>query len=128
MHSPLPKLKIAQKGQVRQIRQLEAEVASLLEQRRDLASHMPLREAGGREVMRLEQKAIIDRVKMTAYNAEEWLLERLAPYYPSPHDIRQLLRSFAELSGEIRRPPRHAGHPRSPTHPPPPRCLAQALR
>jgi len=52
--------------------------------------------------MRLEQKAIIDRVKMTAYNAEEWLLERLAPHYHNSDDIRLLLRSFAELSGEIR--------------------------
>ena len=52
--------------------------------------------------MRLEQKAIIDRVKMAAYNAEEWLLERLALHYHNPDDIRQLLRSFAELSGEIR--------------------------
>jgi transposase len=98
-------LKSAQNGQVKQIRQLEADVASLLKQRSALAPHVPLREAGGREVMRLEQKAIIDRVKMTAYNAEEWLLERLAPYYPNPHDIRQLLRSFAELSGEIRSTP-----------------------
>jgi len=95
-------LKVAQKGQVKQMRQLEAEIADLLEQRSALPTHVPLREAGPREVMRLEQKAIIDRVKMTAYNAEEWLLERLAPHYPNAHDIRLLLRSFAELPGEIR--------------------------
>ena len=95
-------LKVAQKGQVRQMRQREAEIATLLAQRSALPTHVPLREAGRREVMRLEQKAIIDRIKMTAYNAEEWLLERLAPHYHNPDDIRLLLRSFAELSGEIR--------------------------
>lgn len=42
---------------------------------------MPLAEAGPREVMRLEQKAIIDRIKIAAHNAEEWLLERLAHHY-----------------------------------------------
>ncbi len=95
-------LKIAQKGQVKQVRELEAELAALLEQRSVLPTHVPLQEVGRREVMRLEQKAIIDRVKMTAYNAEEWLLERLAPHYQNSDDIRLLLRSFAELSGEIR--------------------------
>ena len=95
--------KTAQKGQVKQIRQLEAEIEALLEQRAALPSHVPLQKTGHREVMRLQQNAIIDRVKMTAYNAEEWLLERLAPHYSNPDDIRLLLRSFAELSGEIRR-------------------------
>ena len=36
----------------------------------------------------LEQKAIIDRIKITAYNAEEWLLDSLVRYYAEPHDIR----------------------------------------
>ena len=63
---------------------------------------MPLAEAGPRAVLRLEQKAIIDRIKMTAYNAEEWLLGLLVRHYPNPHDVRALLRSFAELAGEIR--------------------------
>ena len=93
-------LKVSQKGQVRQIRLMEAEVSALLELRSALPTPVPLREAGRREVMRLEQKAIIDRVKMTAYNAEEWLLERLLPHYSNPDDIRLLLRSFAELSDQ----------------------------
>jgi len=67
-----------------------------------LPTHVPLKTVGHRDVMKLEQKAIMDRVKLTAYNAEEWLLERLAPHYQNSDDIRQLLRSFAELSGEIR--------------------------
>lgn len=95
-------LKIAQKGQVKQVRELEAAIAELVTKRSVLPTHVPLQAVGRREVMRLEQKAIIDRVKMTAYNAEEWLLERLAPHYRNADDIRLLLRSFAELSGEIR--------------------------
>ena len=93
---------IAQPGLIEQIRQLEAKITALLAQRSTLPSHVPLEQVGQRELMRLEHKAIIDRVKMTAYNAEEWLLERLAPHYPNCHDIRLLLRSFAQISGEIR--------------------------
>jgi len=48
-----------------------------------------------------EHKAIVDRIKISAYNAEEWLLERLVTHYPNPHDVTDLLRSFAELSGTI---------------------------
>ena len=70
-----------------------------------LPSHVPMAEAGPRAVLRLEQKAIIDRIKMTAYNAEEWLLELVVRYYPNPHDIWALLRPFAELAGEIRTTP-----------------------
>ena len=95
-------LKTAQRGGVKKIRELETELARLLEQRHRLPTHVPLDTVGHRDVMKLEQKAIVDRVKLTAYNAEEWLLERLAPHYQNTDDIRQLLRSFAELSGEIR--------------------------
>jgi hypothetical protein len=95
-------LKIAQGGAVGQLRALEQAMEALLDRRAELPTHVPLAEAGARAVLRLEQKAIIDRVKMTAYNAEEWLLELLVRHYPNPHDVRDLLRSFAELAGEIR--------------------------
>ncbi len=95
-------LKVAQKGRVSRMRSLEAAIAELVERQRALPKQVPLAEVGPREVMRLEQKAIIDRIKLTAYNAEEWLLDRLLRHYPNPHDIRDLLRSFAELSGELR--------------------------
>jgi hypothetical protein len=58
--------------------------------------------ASGRVVLRGEHKAIVDRVKITAYNAEEWLLEQLERHYQNPNDVRDLLRSFAELPGDIR--------------------------
>jgi hypothetical protein len=95
-------LKVAQKGLVSSMRSLEVAIAELVQRQRALPKQVPLAEVGQRQVMRLEQKAIIDRVKLTAYNAEEWLLDRLLRHYPNPHDIRALLRSFAELSGELR--------------------------
>jgi hypothetical protein len=95
-------LKIAQNGAVAKVRTLEARIAQLMEERRELPKRVPLSEAGEHEVLRLQQKEIIDRIKITAYNAEEWLLERLIPHYDNPHDVRDLLRSFAQLSGEIK--------------------------
>lgn len=95
-------IKIAQGGVVGQLRAVEQEITTLEERRAALPKHLPQAEAGERHVLRLEQKAIIDRVKMTAYNAEEWLLELLVRHYPNLHDARALLRSFAELGGELR--------------------------
>ena len=93
-------LKIAQAGTVRELRRLERDVEHLIADRRRLPARIPAIEAG-REVMRLEHKAIVDRIKISAYNAEEWLMDRLIQHYPNPHDVRDLLRAFAELSGEI---------------------------
>jgi DNA-binding transcriptional regulator YhcF (GntR family) len=94
-------LKTAQGGKVGRLRDLEAELEAAVELRPLLPQRIPLRDAGRREVLRVEQKQIIDRVKISAYNAEEWLLERLLPHYPHPDDVRDLLRAFAELSGEL---------------------------
>jgi hypothetical protein len=95
-------LKVGQNGAVGMLRLLEIEVQRLAELRSALPPRVPLQEAGRREVLRVEHKAIIDRVKITAYNAEEWLLDRLLPHYANPNDVRALLRSFAELSGQLR--------------------------
>ena len=95
-------LKIAQKGAVSRARGLTAQIAELMEVRRALPEKVPVASIEKREVMQLEQKAIIDRIKITAYNAEEWLLDRLIVHYPKPHEVRDLLRSFAELSGAIK--------------------------
>jgi hypothetical protein len=64
----------------------------------------------------------VDRIKLTAYNAEEWLLERLLVHYPHPNDARALLRSFFQLPGEM-----HANRtlwtaPRAPPGPAPAAC------
>lgn len=98
-------IKIAQRGAVGQLRTLEKEIAKLEDRRTSLPKRVPLDKAGPRAVLRLEQKAIVDRIKVTAYNAEEWLLDLLVRHYPNTHDVRALLRSFAQLAGEIRTTP-----------------------
>jgi hypothetical protein len=96
-------LKVSQGGAVRKLRDLEQQIAAAIDSRRPLPAKVPLAQSGKRRhVMRLEHKDIVDRVKITAYNAEEWLLDRLVEHYRNPHDVRDLLRSFAQLSGEIR--------------------------
>jgi transposase len=95
-------LKIAQAGSVRRLRSLEAEIDALVATRKPLPAKIRVADtAQRRDVMRHEHKAIVDRIKISAYNAEEWLLDRLVIHYPNPHDVRDLLRSFAELSGHI---------------------------
>ena len=95
-------LKVAQGGTVKKMRELEAQIEAMKTERRELPRHISIARSGtGREVMRHEAKALIDHIKIAAYNAEEWLLDRLVVHYPNPCDVRDLLRSFAELSGTI---------------------------
>lgn len=82
-------------------RRFEAEIERIAAHRKTTPKYVPLASVGGRQQPRLEQKAIVDRIKLTAYNAEEWLLERLLVHYPHTHDARALLRSFFELPGEM---------------------------
>ena len=86
-------------------REFEQELDEQVAYRKTLPKQVPVATLGRREELRLEQKSIIDRIKIAAYNAEEWILERLLIHYPNPHDARALLRSFAQLSGELRSGP-----------------------
>lgn len=87
---------------MRRLRIIESQIDGLTQCRKPMPHKVPLAKSGKRrEVLRLEHKAIVDRIKITAYNAEQWLLERLINHYRNPHDVRDLLRSFAQLSGEI---------------------------
>jgi len=96
-------LKTAQRGAVKHLRQIEGDIARLVAARKPLPARVSIADAHtSRDVMCLEHKAIIDRVKIAAYNADDWLCDRLVVHYPNVHDVRDLLRSFAELSGEIR--------------------------
>lgn len=90
-------LKVAPKGAVGRLRDLDGLIQDLVATRSALQRQISLAEAGARQVMLHEQKQVIDRAKITAYNAEEWLLDLLRRYYPNPHDVRALLRSFARL-------------------------------
>ncbi len=95
-------IRAAEAETLRGIETLEAEIELLKNRRWLCPTHLPLAEAGtAKDVALLEAKTIVDAIKIAAYNAEEWLLERLAHHYGNPHDIRDLLRSFAHLSGEI---------------------------
>lgn len=95
-------LKVGQRGAVRTMRELQAQIEVLVRERKALPARVRVEDAGiDRQVMRREAKAIVDRIKISAYNAEEWLLDRLVAHYPNPHDARDLLRSFAHLSGTV---------------------------
>ena len=83
-------------------REFEAEIEDLVARHKSVPKQVTLASLGGRQEPRLEQKAIVDRIKLTAYNAEEWLLQRLLVHYPNTHDARALLRSFFELPGAMR--------------------------
>ncbi len=95
-------LKIAQKGAVKQLRDLEDDIAALVAERKPLPKHVTVAELDQpREIIRLEHKHIVDRIKISAYNAEEWLLDRLVHHYPNRHDVRDLLRALTRLPGRI---------------------------
>ncbi len=95
-------LKIGQRGAVGTMRKLQARIDKLSAERKALPARVRIEDAGlDRQVMRREAKDIVDRIKISAYNAEEWLLDRLVAHYTNPHDARDLLRSFAHLSGTV---------------------------
>jgi hypothetical protein len=96
----------SQKALWAEAREFETELEELVARRKTIPKQVTLASLGGRQEPRLEQKAIVDRIKLTAYNAEEWLLERLLVHYPHDYDARAVLRSFFELPGEMRANPR----------------------
>ncbi len=82
---------------------LEGQLKDLVNRRRQMPIRVPLGETRLKlEGLDLEKKVIMDTVKMAAYNAEEWLLQRLNDYYDDPRDIRQVLRIFTGLKGQLR--------------------------
>lgn len=54
------------------------------------------------EVMKGEQRVLVNTLKVGAYNAEEWLLEHLADYYPDNRDRRKCLQAIVDSPGEVR--------------------------
>lgn len=80
----------------------ETQLSALRKQRRELPAKVPFSQTDKKiEALDLEKKTIMDTIKIAAYNAEEWLLERLDHHYDDPRDIRQLLRIFAGLKGQL---------------------------
>jgi transposase len=83
---------------------LEGQIKDLIRRRRQMPVKVPLGETPLKlEGLDLEKKVIMDTIKMAAYNAEEWLLQRFNDCYDDPRDIRQVLRTFTELKGRLRR-------------------------
>lgn len=83
---------------------LEGQIKDLAKRRRQIPIRVPLGETPLKlEGLDLEKKVIMDTTKMAAYNAEEWLLQRLNDYYDDHRDIRQVLRTFTGLKGRLRR-------------------------
>jgi transposase len=109
VHADLGRVLLEAPWEHRTVRQLEKlatgfqkEIDLHLDERKNIPKHVPAAALGQREQLRLEQKSIIDRVKLAAYNAHEWTVDRLLVHYPYPDDVRDLLRSFAQLDGEMR--------------------------
>ncbi|MFQ5814344.1 MAG: putative transposase [Anaerolineae bacterium] len=77
---------------VRAIKSLEREIEQVKDELAQTPSQVPFSEAVGQplEVSDLERKHFFDVLKGLAFNAEEWLLERLTPYYHGK-DVRQAL-------------------------------------
>jgi hypothetical protein len=81
---------------------LEGRLTVLRKERRELPAEVPLSQTDRKlEGLDLEKKIVMDTIKMAAYNAEEWLLERLDHHYDDPRDTRQLLRILAGLRGRL---------------------------
>jgi len=89
-----------------QLQAAEADVAQARERLKGLSPRVLLSSLGDLSATpRLEAKALTDTVKVAAYNAQAWLADRLAQHYPNPHDLHDLVRTFAHLSGTMTREP-----------------------
>lgn len=98
--------KRASRAQLKSLRErlalMEEQLSALRKQRRQLPTKVPLSQTDKKlEGLDLEKKTVVDTIKMAAYNAEEWLLERLDRYYDDPRDIRQVLRILSGLRGHL---------------------------
>jgi hypothetical protein len=77
---------------VRAIKSLEREIERVKDELAQTPEKIPFSQAVGQplEISNLERKRFFDVLKGLAFNAEEWLLERLEPYYHGK-DVRQAL-------------------------------------
>jgi hypothetical protein len=85
-----------------QVQTLEVQIDEIKSHLRSLPARVPLSSLGPLpQEPRLERKLITDVVRMTAYNAQSWLADRLVRHYTNANDLHDLLRSFAQLSGSL---------------------------
>jgi hypothetical protein len=86
------------------LRTARARVAKLLEQRRDVARRVEVRDLGERAVVKLatERKHLTDIIKMLAYQAESDLVALLRPSYARvDQEGRTLLHELFAAAGDI---------------------------
>lgn len=88
----LKQLKDAHHKKVRTIKSLDRQIERVKDELAHTPAKVPLSQARGQkhEVSNLERKTFFDVMKELAFNAEEWLLERLIPHYQGK-DVRQAL-------------------------------------
>jgi hypothetical protein len=100
--SSAPRRKLVEADSIAVVHAQEKVIATLQVELTACPTHLPLAESGkSRHLLRLDHKSLVDQVKICAYQAEEWLLDRLALHYHNPNDVRDLLRAFAHLSGQM---------------------------
>lgn len=88
----------------KQLRTARARVAKLVEQRRDVAKRVEVRDLGEPAVVKLatERKHLTDILKMLAYQAESDLVALLRPHYPRvDQEGRTLLHELFAAAGDI---------------------------
>jgi transposase len=97
--------KIAHGRLGKRLRTARARVARLLEQRRDVAKRIEVRDLNERAVVKLatERKHLTDIIKMVAYQAESDLVTLLRPHYARvDQEGRTLLHELFAAAGDIR--------------------------
>lgn len=86
------------------VRELEAELADLERQYREIPAKVALNKlVPEAEIRRLktEKKILVDILKMQAYLAEDLMVQRLAKHYDEPEDIRQVLQILTHCRGRL---------------------------
>lgn len=98
----LKQLKKDNDKRVRAIKSLEREIERLNEELAHTPDTVPLSQVWQQQqdVANLEAKRFLDLMKCLAFNAEEWLLERLLPHYRGK-DVRQVLRHILWRGAEV---------------------------
>ena len=97
--------KIAHDKLSKQLRKARARVTRLLEQRRDVAKRVEVRDLSERTLVKLatERKHLTDIIKMVAYQAESDLVALLRPHYKRvDQEGRTLLHELFAAAGDIR--------------------------
>ncbi|MBI5955375.1 MAG: helix-turn-helix domain-containing protein [Chloroflexi bacterium] len=85
-----------------EVQGLEQALTARKRERTAVPKQVPVSQTGRQlDRLDLEKTALADTIKVAAYNAEAWLLERLDRYYQDPRDSREVLRILIRLKGRL---------------------------